>query len=485
MNLFQKALQTEANLTETENGAITNSSTLDSVLDFFYHAPAKRGMPEVEDLFFKALSADEKLATLAMFYVRDPRGGQGERDTFRKCLKILAKERPAIFEAVASLVSEYGRWDDILTFVDNAWVVSFVDSQLTADIDAMRKGESISLLGKWMPSANTSSKATVALAHKWIKALNFTEKTYRKMLSALRKQIDVVEAKMSANKWTDVNYSAIPSRAGMLYKQAFMRHDMQRYDKFIMSALKGEVKINADVLFPYDIVRQYDNGNKDMDYTLEALWKQLPNYADTNKNALVVADVSGSMYGKPLEVCLSLAIYIAERNTGCFHSQFITFSDNPELQTLVGNTLREKLINLSNADWNMSTNVEAVFDLVLNSAVKHHVPQSELPNSIFIISDMEFNACAENADMSNFESAKKKFAQFGYTLPKLIFWNVASRGMQAPVTLDEKGVYLVSGCSPSIFKKAVNASATTPLEMMLEVLSDPRYSAVATALSEM
>ena len=484
-NLFQKALEVESNMTLTENGAVTNASTLDNILDFFYHAPAKRGQPEIEDMFFKALSTDEKLTTLCMFYLRDPRGGQGERDSFRRCLKILAKERPAIFKAVLKLIPEYGRWDDILTFVDNVDVCTLVINQLTEDCKDLCVNKPISLLGKWMPSINTSSKETKKLGRKWAKALVVSEKTYRQTLTALRNQIDIVEAKMSSNNWTDVNYSSVPSRASLLYKEAFKRHDLERYSKFTEKAVKGEVKINSAVLFPYEIAEKYEYGRKDLDNTLEALWNQLPNYAETTKNALVVADVSGSMAGRPLAVCISLAVYIAERNNGCFKNQFITFSDNPKLEKLVGNTLREKLHNLCQAHWDMSTNVEAVFDLILTTAVKNKVSQDELPDSIFIISDMEFNVCVQNGNMTNFQNAKNNFEKYGYILPKIIFWNVASRNMQSPVTKDEKGVYLVSGCSPSIFKKAVNASATTPLEMMTEVLDDPRYAAVVTALSEL
>jgi hypothetical protein len=482
MNMFQQALVTESNLTLTENGAVTNTSTLDHNLDFFYHAPAKRGQPEVEAMFFKALSEDPATATQIMFYLRDPRGGQGERNSFRRCLTTLKNERPTIFAAVSGLVSEYGRWDDILTFVDDEYVGALVMVQLHKDVVALSKGESVSLLAKWMPSINTSSKATQALGRKWAKVLNFSEKKYRQTLSALRKQIDIVESKMSANKWGDVNYSAVPSRASLLYKEAFKKHDATRYGQFIEKAVTGEVKINSAVLFPYDIVEKYSNGHAAYDATLEALWNQLPNYADSTKNALVVADVSGSMHGKPLQVCLSLAVYIAERNTGCFHNQFITFSSNPTLQSLVGKTLREKLVNLSQAQWDMDTNLEAVFDLVLNAAIKNKVPQSELPDSIFIISDMEFNACIRNGNMSNFASAQANFAAAGYTIPKIIFWNVDSRNMQSPVTKDEKGVYLVSGCSPSIFQKAVNASATTPMEMMMEVLDNPRYAPVKAVL---
>jgi hypothetical protein len=483
--MFQQALVNESNITLTENGAITNASTLNNLLDFFYHAPAKRGQAEVEMLFHKAFSSEPGLATRIMFYLRDPRGGQGERDSFRKCLAIVHKENHDIFTAVAGLVSEYGRWDDILSYVDDEYVNALVAVQLHKDLGSMAKGESVSLLAKWMPSINTSSKETKTLGRKWAKVLSFSEKKYRQTLSALRAHIDIVESKMSANKWSDVNYSAVPSRASLLYKEAFKKHDATRYEEFTTKAVNGEVKINSAVLFPYDIISKYgvnSGWGGSVDPTLEALWKQLPNYADTTKNALVVADVSGSMSGTPLEVCISLAIYIAERNSGCFKDQFITFSTHPKLEMLVGKTLRERINNLSQANWDMSTNLEAVFDLVLTAAVNNNISQDELPDSIFIISDMEFDRCVGNSNMTNFKNAQKKFTDAGYTLPKIIFWNVASRNTQSPVTKDEKGVYLVSGNSPSIFQKAVNATATTPIEMMMEVLDNPRYAAVKAAI---
>ena len=489
MNLFQQALAQTSNMTRTENDAVTHSSTMDNILDFFYHAPAKRGQKtEIDNLFHKALSSDAGLATRVLFYLRDPRGGQGERDSFRNCLTILKNERPLIFDTVVHMVSEYGRWDDILEYTDSPIVRELIKAQLNIDSDHMKDSESISLLAKWMPSINTSSKETQALGRKWAKILGLTEKEYRQKLSALRKHIDIVERKMSANEWVKVNYSSVPSRASLIYKQAFAKHDATRYQEFIEAAVKGEVKINSAVLYPYDILHKYGvhggwGASSGVDLTLEALWKQLPNYADTDKNALVVADVSGSMSGTPMEVCISLAIYIAERNKGCFKDQFITFSERPQLQNLVGTTLRERINNLSQANWDMNTNMEAVFDLVLNAAVSNKVPQSELPDSIFIISDMEFDRCMRDSSLTNFESAKRKFADAGYELPKVVFWNVASRGQQAPVTKDEKGVYLVSGCSPSIFQKAVNATAVSPIEMLMEVLDNPRYAPVKEAVA--
>jgi hypothetical protein len=474
-NLLNAITRTQ-NYTRTENGALTHQSTLDGVLDFYYHAPARRGQDNTA-LFLKAFGEDRLTAIRCLFYIRDIRGGQGERETFRQGLRELYKNFREVFDHILSYVPVYGRWDDIVEYVSDQKVVSVIHEQLNLDLGSE---EGVSLLAKWMPSINTSSKETVALAHRWVKALGWTPVQYRKNLSTLRGHIKLVETAMSQNQWDSISYGQIPSRAGLLYKDAFKRHDGARYDEFLAAVVRGEEKINSGTLYPYELVAK-SIGQKDQ--TAEAMWKCLPNYADTDDNALVVADVSGSMCGArgpsniaPITVCISLAIYLAERNKGIFHNKFITFSETPAVQSLKGDTLYEKVSNLSRATWGMNTNLQSVFNVVLSTAVKAKLPASEMPTKIFIISDMEFDSCVTNN--TNLEVIKAKYAASGYTLPTIIFWNVDSRNDQTPVTMDEKGTYLVSGCSPSIFEKAIKAQACSPIEMCLEVLNGPRYEPI-------
>lgn len=463
-------MREDINFTETENGALSHRSTLDGVLDFFYHAPARRGQDNTS-LFLRAFGEDRTLAAKALFHVRDVRGGQGERETFRQGLRELSKNFRPEFDRLISFVPVYGRWDDLMEFVSNPKVVALVRDQLSIDLNSE---DGVSLLAKWMPSINTSSKKTVALAYQWAKALGWGAAEYRRKLSYLRGKVNLVETAMSQNHWDAISYGQIPSRAGMIYKEAFKRHDASRYEGFINSVLSGEKTINAGTLYPYELMQKVKANN---DNTVEALWRNLPNYANTEENALVIADVSGSMSGLPMDVCISLAIYIAERNKGLFKDKFITFSARPEIQEIKGKTLYEKYTNLSRAHWDMNTNFQAVFNLLLDTAVKNSVPADQMPTKVFVVSDMQFDACVEGG--TNFESIKRKFAAAGYTLPTIVFWNVASRHDEAPVTKDEKGVFLVAGCSPSIFEKAIKAEATTPLEMMLEVLNGPRYEPIA------
>lgn len=473
MNKLIEGMSKAQNYTLTENGALTHESSLSEVLDFFYHASARRGQDNT-DLFARAYAESPSLAVLAAFYTRDVRGGQGERNTFRQVLRYLFENDRDVFNAVVTHVPEYGRWDDALEFVKSPVVVAMVVHQLNNDVQ-----KSPSLLAKWMPSINTSSKKTRTLAKAWVKALGMSERSYRLMLSDLRKRIGIVERLMSAGQFDAIDYERVPSRAAMIYRKAFSKRDTARYAAYLEAVTSGEKKIKAATLYPYEIVGKYLNGMA-LDSTLEEQWKALPNYCDEPSNALVIADVSGSMAGVPLSVSISLAIYIAERNKGAFHNYFMTFSSRPRLERVIGRTLKERVRNLSKANWNMSTDLQAAFDAILASAVHNSVPAEEMPKTLFIISDMQFDKCVDG--YTNYNRITKRYAEAGYELPKIVFWNVASRRDEVPIEKYQSGTYLVSGCSPSIFKSAINARATNPYELMLEVLLADRYAPILNSL---
>ena len=266
-------------------------------------------------------------------------------------------------------------------------------------------------------------------------------------------------------------YSAVPSQASRIYKNAFKEHDETRYEAFIEKAEKGEVKINAGTLYPHQI---YKSVQEDYSKTLEALWVQLPDYTQ-GKNALVVADVSGSMSGDPMAVSVSLALYFAERNKGQFKDHFITFSGNPRLQRVVGQNLRSKMNSIETAEWQQNTNLQAVFDLILNTALQNNTSKEEMPETIYIISDMDFDSACDTR--TNFEVIKAKYEQVGHKIPNLVFWNVDARsGKNLPTQQNENGVALVSGFSPVIFKMAVENK--TPEQVMLDTINSERYAKI-------
>jgi hypothetical protein len=468
--MIWKLMKKEVNKTLTENGALTLKSSESKVLDLFAMGGAlrTRSPVEIEKFLSQALAEDKTLAIKCLFYLRDIRGGQGERRTFREGLKILSNYYPAETSKLLSLIPEYGRWDDIF-YLDNIAIDAFLKEEIT---------KSNSLLFKWLPSENAGNKSK-ELARKIRKYLGLSSKKYRKLLSEKRKSLKLVETNLTNKNYDKIVYSQVPAKASMRYKKAFSKHDGSRYAKFISDVKEGKVKINAKTLFPYEIVRE---ARKESNETLEVLWRSLPDYTGNNEKAIVVADVSGSMSTNnslPMDISVSLAMYFAERNKGVFQNKFITFSGSPELQEIKGVNLNQKIFNLERASWEMNTNLQAVFELLLNTAVKNTVPEEDMPKTIYIISDMEFDSCTENS--TNFDDIKQKYETAGYKIPQLVFWNVNSKQNNVPVSQNENGVILVSGASPSTFKMV--CEKTNPYQFMLKVLNSERYKRIDELLS--
>lgn len=462
---YLDALKQSNNVTRTANGARSHKSTLDPVLDFFSKAGAmRRDVDGAVRLFERAYIADPVKAVRALFYLRDVRGGQGERDLFRACLPVMSQAHQ---ETVYELIPEYGRWDDLPINVVTATVI---EDQLLQDERNMNEGKSVSLLAKWLPSENTSSKETREKARALASLLGWSAVEYRKRIVALRKYIKLLEQQMSAKEWDKVEYDKLPSQAHRKHVKAFQRNDGVRYGNFLESVEKGEKKVNAGTLFTYEVF----DALRDSESAANAMWKNLPDYTN-GQNALVVADVSGSMSGRPMSVSVSLALYFAERNKGTFHNYFMAFSDDSELVEVKGNTLAEKLRYIQNTHWEMSTNLQAAFDTILGAALASNASQDEIPATLYIISDMQFNDCVEDGNSTNLEVARRKFEQHGYTLPHVVFWNVNAYD-DSPATIYDANVSLISGSSQSAFQHAV--SGKTPLDTMNDILESERYAKI-------
>ena len=509
---FINAISHETNKTaRTEKGALSYQSTLDSVLDFFSKSGALRGKTnDALDYFIKAYAQDSALADKALFYCRDVREGQGEREIFKHILKWIATRYADEFKPNVKLIPEYGRWDDLYVLIDTPLqdeALKIMKDQFNEDLKILEEDgndssqgpsdlsteqpgsirpKSISLLGKWLKSENTSSKESRRLAKITRKYFKMNPKEYRQALSKLRAKIEVVEKLMSETKWDNIIYEHVPSKAMKNYIKAFKKHDPDRYAEYIKSVQAGTAKINASTLYPYDIAHQFicnlDKSHIENEVELNELWKNLPDYFEgehANKNVMCVVDVSGSMYSSkcitPIDVAISLGLYMAERNKGPFKNYFITFSSDPELVKIKGNDLFSKIKFMSRANWGGSTDILKTFKLILDVGKKYSLKQEDMPEKLFIISDMQFdNAIDSDPNKSTFEIIDDMFKESGYKRPDLIFWNVNARD-DSPITKDEQGTYLVSGMSPTILKNTLNMKAMTALDFMLEVLNGDRY----------
>ena len=480
-------LKNEANRTYTENGAVTYATTYSDCLDLFATIGALRSSNEQEIIsrFVRAFTEDPNLALKTLFFARDVRGGLGERKVFRVCLQWLAHNAPASVKKNIPYVAEFGRWDDLLSLMGTPCekdAMLQIKKQLSADLEAMDMGDDVSLLAKWLPSVNASNAQTVAYAKKIARFLCMTDGTYRKTLVKLREHIRIIENSLREKDYS-FDYSKQPSKAMFKYRKAFYRNDGERYGEFLGKVSRGEAQLHTGTLTPYEIIKPffYDHVGDQEASAIDATWNAQEDFT-RDENALVVIDGSGSMYSRtdpmPATVALSLGIYYAERNTGAFHNHFITFSERPQLVEIKGETILEKVRYCHDYNEVANTNIQKVFELILRTAVKNNVPQSEMPSTLYIISDMEFDCCARGAELTNFEYAKKIFAEAGYDLPRVVFWNVQSRNKQQPVTQNEQGVALVSGCSPRIFSM-LKSGILSPLGYMLDILGAERYEKIA------
>ena len=510
MNSLKETLNEDYNVSVTENGALGYRTTGKALLDLNFSISSLRNKTEKEivDKFVDAFYEDKMLAVKWLFYARDAREGVGERRTFRAIMKYLASDHPDIAKAVLELIPEYGRWDDLWCLLGTELrydIIDLVKKQLNQDAKNMMENKPISLFAKWCPSCNASSFETKKLANDIRKELGFTPAQYRKTLSKLRKYLDVVEVKMSNKEWSEIDYAAVPSRANLIYNSAFLRNDEERRREYLSKLEKGETKINAGVLFPHDIVHKYSTGNgwysvgvkSTTDTTLEELWKALPDYVNGSGNTICVADGSGSMTSRiggtnisALEVANALAIYFAERSSGQFKDNYITFSHRPQLVDFSkAKTLREKIEIALKHNEVANTNIEAVFDLILQTAIKKKMTQDELPQNILILSDLEFDSMVDcgygkRPNKKLFDSFAKKYAEHNYKLPRLVFWNIMSRTGTIPVKENDLGVALVSGFSPAVMKMVLSNSVD-PYECLLEQLNTERYQPVENAVKEL
>lgn len=501
MNAIKNELDNETKL--TENGAVGYRTTGKKLLDLNFGVASLRSASEqiIINKFMDAYWENPVLAIKWLFYVRDIRQGIGERRLFRTVLKHLAKDKPEVINYVFNYVPEYGRYDDLWCLLDTDLkqsVISIVKEQITEDKTNMENGKSISLCAKWMPSENASSNETKRYATIIRKGLDMTSRNYRKMLSQMRKYIDVVECKMSAKQWDEINYEAVPSRANLIYNNAFLRNDEERRRAYLGALEKGEAKINAGTLFPHDIVHKYCSYGwisrlNNYDAALEGLWNALPNTVKGAENTIVVADGSGSMMCNvgnntnvtALDVANALAIYFAERASGEFKDKYITFSSRPQLVDFSSaKTLRDKLQIALRHNEVANTNIEATFELILQTAVNNHMSQEDMPKNILIISDMEFDSAGGYyVNETLFTTIAKKYAAHGYKLPRLVFWNVNSRTGTIPVKENNLGVALVSGFSVNIVNM-VMSNKIDPFECLLDVLNTERYQVIEDAIKD-
>jgi hypothetical protein len=475
MNSFVSAVKNQE--ARTTNGMVARKSTASACVDLFFKIGASRGKDITKD-FVAAYVENKEVALRIAQWVRDARGGAGEREIFRQILTYLDKHDQDAAAKLLMKVPEIGRWDDI--FVVKSDKLKYQAYSMLGDALRAKNG----LAAKWTPRKGDTA----------VEIRNFfgmSPKFYRKSLVELTK---VVESQMCSKEWNEINFSHVPSVAHARYKKAFFRNTPE-YAKYVAELTKDpkdrtvQVKINAGAVYPYDVLKGLIGSyNKNYNATelgaLQAQWDAMENFIG-DANVLPLVDVSGSMTCKAgghasqsattcLDVAVSLGLYCADKNKGKFKDTFLTFSSSPELLHLEGNIV-QKVKQMATSNWGMSTDLVKAMNKILSVAVKGNVPQEEMPDVLMIMSDMQFNQCARFDD-SAMQMIKRKFEAAGYTVPQIVFWNLNAHD-NVPVKHDATGVALISGFSPQIMVSVLGGDADkfTPESIMLKAVMVPRY----------
>ena len=503
-NKLLNAVKEATNVTRTENGAVTRNTTMSALLDLFGTGAAYRTRSESDCivLFQKAFDENPVYALKCLFYLRDARGGQGERRFFRVVTKWLADNKTAVMKRNLKYVPEFGRWDDLYAFIGTALEKDAFDlmgEQFVLDLQC----KTPSLLAKWLKSENTSSAQSRALATKTRKAFGLTPREYRKSLSVLRARINVLERLMSAGQWDKIEFDKIPSKAGLVYRNAFARHDVERmradkdavtYKDFMQDK---NTKVNAKALYPYEVVAKATNYSG-MNYVwdrsencdpveraaINKYWDNLEDYFNgASLDALCMIDTSGSMWGSdasaPINVAISIGLYAAERARGPFHGHYISFSSRPQLIETYGSDFVDKVERIYSTNLCENTNIEAAFDMLLDTAIKSHCRQNDLPKTIIVVSDMQFDRQRDHYGNSNatlMENIAYKWQRAGYQMPELVYWNAQARGNNVIPMQAKDGITFVSGFSPVLFEQIMKGK--TGYDLMMDKLNSERYECI-------
>ena len=539
MEAYDRNQQIMNNLTFTENGANALKSTTSAVLDLFVKAPSMLkpnddDIEELKSLIRTAIEEDPQLTLKCIFYLGDIREGAGVRKVFTESIRLLAEEYPKMLKFVLPQIPEFSRWDVLVksllyTDFEDA-LTGIIRYQLESDLESTTP----SLCAKWLPSPNSSSKNTRKLGRRLSHLLNFSGKKltgdpdvdkeikkedniiFSKILTRLRKDLDIVEHYIATIDYDKIDYSKVPSVALNRYQSLFLKYDNARFMKWVYEAAEGKAKINSKRLYPFEIIKNIlDNSlhflyirsenriSMTKAFLADAQWKNMEDVIEGKElNWLVMADVSGSMedYDNiPIATSIATAIYCAEKTQGVFHNKFMTFSKKPEIVDIKGDTICEKVENAYRANWGFNTDLEKAFDLILEVAVNNKLKQEELPQTLLIISDMEFDEARgqyyyhDNEDSKTlFKEIQEKFNKYGYEMPTCVFWNV-NADVKFPVDSEEKGCILLSGYSNNNFRALLGADliqeeprlidttekvTVTPYESMVSILNSERYEKI-------
>lgn len=498
----------EHNLEFTENGAVSLKSTLDPRLNLFFKTVRDLGSftddssnKSLYDMVDKSFQVSPLDTVKILMNWRDCRGGKGDHRGFLVAFAYLSKIHPEWFYSNLHLLSEYGSYLDYVKLwhlVEDSRakteIMDLIVETLKQDMKALEADTNstskVSLVAKWIPSEKykwdryNDHKFVYELCRKFFRIQrvdnNHLKMLRKQVIVPLREHIKIVESKMCAEKYHEIDYEAVPSVAMNKYKKAFKRNDAERFDEYMSSVLRGEKKINSSQVYPHDLVRQYlNNVVREADSVIEAQWAEIKKKAQESKafdKSIVVCDVSGSMDGTPMEVAIALGLL------GLYDNKLITFSEQPSLYHVPNGSLYEQVKLLKEMPWGYNTNFSRVMDLVIGLSARK--PEDAIKR-IFIFSDMQFDVAVglPNSSNTHFETFTQRFKDAGVEMPQIVFWNLRGDTKDFPVKYDERGVVMMSGYSPALLNGLLEGKQVTPIDVMMNIINNSRYNMVQCPLN--
>lgn len=479
-------------MAQTENNAISYSATEPRVSFFF--ETVRSTTNENLCAMLQDCWACEPLDTLKLlFHLRDCRGGKAEKKLFQDGVKWLIQYHPQTVLKNFDCISFYGSYKDLFviflgTPLEQEMLNRFC-GQLQLDLDTLKANpkSTITLAAKWAPSESKEYDKKFRIVKKLTNVLKVNKQQYRTLyLTPLRTHLNIVEKQMCDKNWMDIDFEKLPSVALKKYAKAFKKHTPEKYQQFLANVKSGKQKMNVGQLQPHEILKNYigRGANDEYNPTTETTWNELvrtykEKIGDKLKNALAICDVSGSMNGQPLEVAVSLSLFLSQCNSGYFAGKWLSFSTKPVLQTLTGNSVREMVLNMIKTDWEMSTNLQAVFNLIFETARNNNLKAEDMPSSLFIFSDMQFDLACQSNTRTNFEEIERKYHEAGYVRPKIVFWNLRANTVDFPVPNENvPNTSLVSGFSPALLELFLDGHDISPYKIMRKAIDAKRYDRI-------
>ena len=496
---------------KTENGALSFSTSGTKCLDFFTLAVRNIELKQLLDLFDQSFDEDPEMTLKILFNLRDisrPRKGQsarpgkGERHISRILFAYLKIVYPDIYKELVPEIVDLGSWKDLLVIseiasryhksnsVASLEIELFAD-QLLCDRQNLFEYESkapISLAAKWAPTEKSHFDHHPMFFSKMLSQnMGLSRGKYRKEISKIRQHLNILERNLATGHEELIEFGKLSSVAHRKSRNLFQRETnakgdtsekraelMKRYKEYLEGLKKGTEKINATGTQPHELVCHYLYG-REYDETIEQLWNKLMNTTSENnmmKSTMAVVDVSGSMNGTPMSVSIALGIVVSLLTQGSFNRKLITFSEIPQWFDLQGESLEDMVKNLQHMKWGYNTNIMAIFDLILSHAKTYNLLPQQMVKTLFIFTDMQFDQATQSNKKTIYEEVKDKYADAGYDVPYIIFWNLRSGTSTAlPVMSYTPGVALVSGFSDSLISSILESGIVSPIEVLKYMMS--------------